>query len=201
MVREGEQAPAFTLHDKEGRPVSLADFHGRSVVLYFYPKDDTPGCTVEACSFRDGYDRIEGLDAVVLGVSPDDEASHRRFATKYGLPFTLLSDPDHAVAEGRPFKALGLIALAAALLRELSGEAELDRARTAAAACDCARDAHPAGRCVPQVDLLGSRPRQTPAQPKSATPEYANSSRTSDGASRSANGSSKSATGRSATAA
>jgi thioredoxin-dependent peroxiredoxin len=99
MVMEGDKAPAFTLNDKEGKAVSLSDFKGRFVVLYFYPKDDTPGCTVEACSFRDAFDRIEGLDAVVLGVSPDDAASHRKFATKYGLPFTLLSDPEHAVAE------------------------------------------------------------------------------------------------------
>ncbi len=99
MLAAGDKAPGFTLQDKEGKAVSLSDFQGRFVVLYFYPKDDTPGCTVEACSFRDAFDRIEGLDAVVLGVSPDDAASHRKFATKYGLPFTLLSDPDHAVAE------------------------------------------------------------------------------------------------------
>lgn len=99
MIQEGDKAPAFTLDDPDGKAVSLADFQGRTVVLYFYPKDDTPGCTVEACSFRDAFDRIEGVDAVVLGVSPDDAASHRRFSTKYGLPFTLLSDPEHAAAE------------------------------------------------------------------------------------------------------
>ncbi len=99
MVREGEKAPAFTLEDKEGSKVSLSDFKGRFVVLYFYPKDDTPGCTVEACAFRDDHVRIGDLDAVVLGVSPDDAASHAKFAVKYGLPFTLLSDPDHEVAE------------------------------------------------------------------------------------------------------
>lgn len=99
MVREGEKAPDLTLEDKEGRKVSLSDYRGRYVVLYFYPKDDTPGCTVEACAFRDDHVRIGDLDAVVLGVSPDDAASHARFAVKYGLPFTLLSDPGHAVAE------------------------------------------------------------------------------------------------------
>ena len=79
MLAAGDKAPGFTLQDKEGKAVSLSDFQGRFVVLYFYPKDDTPGCTVEACSFRDAFDRIEGLDAVVLGVSPDDAASHRKF--------------------------------------------------------------------------------------------------------------------------
>ena len=99
MLREGDKAPGFELKDKDGKTISLSDFKGRTVVLYFYPQDDTPGCTIEACSFRDGYNRIEGLDAVVLGVSPDDAASHRKFATKYGLPFTLLSDPGHTVSE------------------------------------------------------------------------------------------------------
>jgi len=95
----GMEAPDFTLPDAEGRPVRLRDFRGRTVVLYFYPKDDTPGCTVEACGFRDAYDRYVEAGAVVIGISPDDVASHARFARKYGLPFLLLADPDHRVAE------------------------------------------------------------------------------------------------------
>ena len=98
-MEEGKAAPAFTLADAAGRKVSLKDLQGRHVVLYFYPKDDTPGCTKEACGFRDLWGEIEALGAVVLGVSPDSGASHQRFATKYGLPFTLLSDPDHGVME------------------------------------------------------------------------------------------------------
>ena len=97
MLEPGTQAPAFTLTDPDGRPVSLADFAGRHVILYFYPKDDTPGCTKEACAFRDGWDELQALGAVVLGVSADDADSHRRFASKYRLPFTLLSDPEHRV--------------------------------------------------------------------------------------------------------
>jgi peroxiredoxin Q/BCP len=96
-VSEGKAAPAFTLEDAQGKRVSLKDFHGRHVVLYFYPRDDTPGCTKEACGFRDSWQEIQDLGAVVLGVSPDGAVSHQRFAEKYGLPFTLLSDPDHAV--------------------------------------------------------------------------------------------------------
>jgi peroxiredoxin Q/BCP len=97
MLEPGTEAPAFTLTDSTGRPVSLGDFRGRHVILYFYPKDDTPGCTKEACAFRDGWDELQALGAVVLGVSADDADSHRRFASKYRLPFTLLSDPDHRV--------------------------------------------------------------------------------------------------------
>lgn len=96
-VEEGKAAPAFTLMDADGRKVALKDLRGKHVVVYFYPRDDTPGCTKEACGFRDLWREIENLDAVVLGVSPDDADSHRKFAAKYGLPFTLLCDPDREV--------------------------------------------------------------------------------------------------------
>jgi peroxiredoxin Q/BCP len=94
---QGEVAPDFTLPDGAGKKVSLSDFRGRDVILYFYPKDDTPGCTKEACGFRDAWSDLEERGAVVLGVSADDVPSHTRFAAKYRLPFTLLSDPDHKV--------------------------------------------------------------------------------------------------------
>jgi peroxiredoxin Q/BCP len=93
-LEEGKKAPAFTLADATGKNVSLGDFAGKNVILYFYPKDDTPGCTKEACGFRDGWSELKKLGAVVLGVSPDGAASHEKFAAKYELPFTLLSDPD-----------------------------------------------------------------------------------------------------------
>ena len=93
----GQPAPPFTLADATGRSVSLDDFAGKNLVLYFYPKDDTPGCTKEACGFRDAWDELRDLGVAVVGVSADDAASHTRFLTKYRLPFTLLSDPDHAV--------------------------------------------------------------------------------------------------------
>ena len=98
-VEEGKAAPAFTLEDTDGNKVSLKDFKGKNVVVYFYPKDDTPGCTKEACGFRDLWSDIKAKDTVVLGISPDDGASHRKFVDKYGLPFTLLSDPDRKVME------------------------------------------------------------------------------------------------------
>jgi peroxiredoxin Q/BCP len=97
MLEPGSTPPPFTLASGEGKPVSLADFKGRHVVLYFYPADDTPGCTKEACGFRDAWDELRELGAVVLGVSADDAESHRRFSAKYRLPFTLLSDPDREV--------------------------------------------------------------------------------------------------------
>ena len=97
MLEPGDKAPDFTLPDATGREVSLEDFAGRDVILYFYPRDDTPGCTKEACGFRDQWEALGRAGAVVLGVSADDAESHRRFATKYRLPFTLLSDPDHGV--------------------------------------------------------------------------------------------------------
>ena len=98
-LQVGDPAPDFELKSDTGDTVRLSDFRGRRVVLYFYPKDDTTGCTAQACGFRDAYPRIEERNAVVLGVSPDSESSHRKFKTKYDLPFTLLADPDHAVAE------------------------------------------------------------------------------------------------------
>ena len=99
MIEEGKPAPDFELTTDTGERVKLSDYRGQPVVLYFYPKDDTPGCTVEACGFRDSYSDFEKRGAVVLGVSPDDEASHVRFKQKYSLPFTLLADPEHRVAE------------------------------------------------------------------------------------------------------
>jgi len=98
-IEEGKAAPAFTLQDTDGNKVALKDLEGKNVVVYFYPKDDTPGCTKEACGFRDLWGDIEKTGAVVLGVSPDDGASHRKFVDKYQLPFTLLSDPDKKVME------------------------------------------------------------------------------------------------------
>jgi peroxiredoxin Q/BCP len=99
LVDPGKKAPAFSLKDQDGKTRRLADYAGRPVVLYFYPKDDTPGCTKEACAFRDNLPRFKPSKAVVLGVSILDEASKARFAGKYDLPFPLLADPDHAVAE------------------------------------------------------------------------------------------------------
>ena len=99
MVDEGMPAPDFELRSDGGETVHLADLRGQPVVLYFYPKDDTPGCTKQACGIRDAYGEFRRAGAVVLGVSPDDEASHARFKEKYELPFTLLADPGHAVAE------------------------------------------------------------------------------------------------------
>jgi peroxiredoxin Q/BCP len=98
-LKLGEAAPEFELPDDKGNKVRLADYRGRRAVVYFYPKDDTPGCTTQACGFRDNYLAIEEKNAVVLGISPDDAQSHVRFRTKFNLPFTLLSDVDHAVAE------------------------------------------------------------------------------------------------------
>jgi peroxiredoxin Q/BCP len=99
MVTDGEPAPEFTLTSDAGESVSLSDFRGSPVVLYFYPKDDTPGCTTQACGIRDAYGEFERAGAVVLGVSPDSVARHVKFREKYGLPFTLLADTEHEVAE------------------------------------------------------------------------------------------------------
>jgi peroxiredoxin Q/BCP len=96
-IEEGKAAPAFTLSDADGRKVSLRDFKGRDVIVYFYPRDDTPGCTKEACGFRDSWEALEKRGVAVIGISPDDADSHRRFREKYELPFTLLCDPDHEV--------------------------------------------------------------------------------------------------------
>jgi peroxiredoxin Q/BCP len=99
MVEEGKPAPEFELQSDAGETVDLAGLRGRPVVLYFYPKDDTPGCTTQACGIRDAYGEFEAAGAVVLGISPDTEASHVKFREKFGLPFTLLADTDHRVAE------------------------------------------------------------------------------------------------------
>jgi thioredoxin-dependent peroxiredoxin len=99
MVEVGKPAPAFTLPNENGELVSLESLRGQPVVLYFYPKDDTPGCTAQACGIRDEFDAFRQKRAVVLGVSPDNESSHRRFRDKYDLPFALLADPKHEVAE------------------------------------------------------------------------------------------------------
>ena len=98
-VEEGENAPDFTLPADDERQVKLSDLRGKPVVLYFYPKDDTPGCTKEACDFRDSWEQITDAGAVVLGVSGDSVPSHDKFRKKYSLPFTLLSDPQHKVSE------------------------------------------------------------------------------------------------------
>jgi peroxiredoxin Q/BCP len=99
VVEEGKQAPEFELESDSGKTVRLSDLRGSSVVLYFYPKDDTPGCTTEACEFRDAYDRFRKQGVEVIGVSPDRVDSHRKFKDKHELPFPLLADPDHTVAE------------------------------------------------------------------------------------------------------
>jgi len=99
MLNVGDRAPDFDLQDQTGKHHTLASLEGKQAVIYFYPKDDTPGCTVEACSFRDEYAALKRKDAVVLGVSPQGEASHQKFAQKYSLPFPLLCDTEHALAE------------------------------------------------------------------------------------------------------
>ena len=98
-IAEGKKAPDFTLADAEGKKVSLSDFKGKDVVVYFYPKDDTPGCTKEACGFRDLWRDLQRAGVVVLGVSPDAGASHQKFTAKYKLPFSLLSDPDRKLMQ------------------------------------------------------------------------------------------------------
>jgi peroxiredoxin Q/BCP len=99
VIEEGTPAPDFALQSDAGETVRLSDLRGKPVVLYFYPKDDTTGCTTQACGIRDAYGEFERAGAVVLGVSPDDEASHVKFRSKYDLPFTLLADTDHQVAD------------------------------------------------------------------------------------------------------
>jgi peroxiredoxin Q/BCP len=99
MLQEGTLAPDFELNSDGDETVRVSDYRGKKVVLYFYPKDDTPGCTTEACNFRDDYSEILAAGAIVLGVSPDSVKSHDKFKTKFSLPFPLLSDPDHEVAE------------------------------------------------------------------------------------------------------
>src|ERR1700682_870377 len=99
MLKEGSSAPAFNTKDAAGRTVQLKDFRGQKVVLYFYPKDDTPGCTKEACSFRDAFAEFKKRGINVLGVSIYNEAAHKKFAKKYDLPFTLLTDTDHSISD------------------------------------------------------------------------------------------------------
>lgn len=98
-IQEKIMAPDFELLDETGKLHKLSDYRGKAVILYFYPKDDTPGCTTEACSFRDGYGEYSRQGAIILGVSPDSPKSHAKFKAKYNLPFTLLADEDHAVCE------------------------------------------------------------------------------------------------------
>ncbi len=98
-LQVGHTAPDFALPDEHGNNVKLSSFRGKRVILYFYPADDTPGCTAQACGFRDNGSEIEEKNGVVIGISPDDAKSHQRFRTKYNLPFILLSDPDHVVTE------------------------------------------------------------------------------------------------------
>ncbi|HWZ36068.1 MAG TPA: thioredoxin-dependent thiol peroxidase [Mucilaginibacter sp.] len=95
----GTKAPDFTAKDQNGNTVSLSDFRGKTVILYFYPKDDTPGCTAEACDFRDNYQSLIGKGFEVVGVSVDDEKSHKKFVTKHNLPFPLIADTDHSIVE------------------------------------------------------------------------------------------------------
>ena len=99
MIQEGKDAPAFSMPDQEGNIHNLSDYKGKWVILYFYPKDMTPGCTVEACNFRDDFPAFGNLDAIILGVSKDSIARHKKFAGKYELPFTLLSDENSTVCE------------------------------------------------------------------------------------------------------
>jgi len=99
MIADHQPAPDFTVKTDEGKDLKLSALRGKPVVLYFYPKDDTPGCTVEACELRDAFPRFKKSDAVILGVSPDSVASHQKFKKKFELPFTLLADTDHAIAD------------------------------------------------------------------------------------------------------
>jgi thioredoxin-dependent peroxiredoxin len=98
-LKAGDKAPDFTAKDQNGKEVSLSNFKGKTVILYFYPKDDTPGCTAEACDFRDNYQSLIGKGFEVIGVSTDDEKSHKKFETKYSLPFPLIADEDKSIVE------------------------------------------------------------------------------------------------------
>ena len=99
QLTEGKKAPAFKGKDQNGKPVSLADYKGKKVVLYFYPEDDTPTCTVQACNLRDNFGLLKKECFIVLGVSPDEEKKHKKFEAKYGLPFTLIADADHKIID------------------------------------------------------------------------------------------------------
>lgn len=98
-LREGDKAPAFTAIDQDGKKISLADFKGKKVVLYFYPEDDTPTCTIQACNLRDNYSLLKKEGFEVVGVSPDEAAKHKKFEAKYSLPFTLVADPSHTIID------------------------------------------------------------------------------------------------------
>lgn len=100
MLKEFDMAPDFTLSDASGNTHSLKDYRGKKVVVYFYPKDNTPGCTIQACAFRDAYSAFHDLDVVVIGISKDSQKSHEKFVDKYDLPFVLLSDPERVAIEG-----------------------------------------------------------------------------------------------------
>jgi thioredoxin-dependent peroxiredoxin len=98
-LKEGDKAPAFKSKDQNGKPISLADYKGKKVVLYFYPEDDTPTCTIQACNLRDNFALLKKQGFIVLGVSPDEEKKHKKFETKYNLPFTLITDPEHKIID------------------------------------------------------------------------------------------------------
>jgi peroxiredoxin Q/BCP len=98
-LKEGDKAPAFTGKDQNGQPIALADYKGKKVVLYFYPEDDTPTCTIQACNLRDNYALLRKEGFTVIGVSPDDEKSHKKFEAKFGLPFSLVADPGHVIID------------------------------------------------------------------------------------------------------
>ena len=116
VLSEGVKAPDFELKDSEGNLHKLSDYAGQTIVVYFYPKDDTPGCTKEACSFRDSYAEFNKAGVTIIGISPDKVASHKKFKDKYALPFTLLADPDHKVCE-----AYGVWGLKKSFGREYEG--------------------------------------------------------------------------------
>jgi peroxiredoxin Q/BCP len=98
-LKEGEKAPIFSGKNQDGKKISLADYNGKKVVLYFYPEDDTPTCTIQACNLRDNYSALRKRGLVVIGVSPDDEKKHKKFEAKFNLPFILLADPGHAIID------------------------------------------------------------------------------------------------------
>lgn len=116
VLSEGVKAPGFELQGSEGKIHKLSDYAGETIVVYFYPKDDTPGCTKEACSFRDSYADFKKAGVTIIGISPDKVESHKKFKEKYALPFTLLADPDHAVCE-----AYGVWGLKKSFGREYEG--------------------------------------------------------------------------------
>jgi len=137
----GAKAPDFTAKDDAGNTVSLSDFKGKTVVLYFYPKDDTPGCTKEAQSFRDSYEEYQGKEIVVLGVSMDDEASHKAFKEKYGLPFTLVADPDGAITKAYDVEGGGYAKRVTYIIdSEGTIDKVLDQVKTATHATDILTD-------------------------------------------------------------